>query len=172
MSTEIRELTEPQAAVLLDVVGEAEMGGFYDRADEAHRSWVNATIHRYFVRGARFFAAFGLDDEPLAYAALLVDDAPGFRCKGELISFGTCAGHRRKGIGSKLIDHITGICQDLGLYCIVTSTYAGDARAVAFYGRNGFCPVALLPGVHGPRDEGQLYLRKLLGSWDWKPSPS
>lgn len=169
MNMAIRELSQTQAEAYLDVIGEAEMGRFYKPSEEDHRSWIRVTMGRYFAQDARFFGAFAEDGEPLGYAALLVDDTPGFRCKAELISFGMALAHRRKGAGSKLIDHITEVCQDLGLYCIITSTYAGDAGAIAFYCRNGFTPVALLPGVYGPRDEGQLYLRKLLASWDWRP---
>jgi ribosomal protein S18 acetylase RimI-like enzyme len=166
---EIREVSRSGAHAFLDAVGEAEMGGHYNPDDENHRSWVMRCVDRYFARGARMFAAFGNGGEPLGYAAALIDDAPGFSCKAELISIGTAPAHRREGIGSRLLDHITTVCSELGLYCIITSTYAGDTGAIAFYTRNGFVPIAVLPGVHGPRDEGQIFLRKVLGSWDWQP---
>jgi hypothetical protein len=34
--------------------------------------------------------------------------------------------------------------------------------AIAFYGKNGMTPVATLPDVHGPGDEGMVYIRKVL----------
>jgi hypothetical protein len=42
------------------------------------------------------------------------------------------------------------------------ATYAGSSQTVSFYVKNGFCPVAVLPDVFGPKAEGMIYLRKLL----------
>ena len=33
---------------------------------------------------------------------------------------------------------------------------------IAFYGKNGFIPVGILPDVYGPKNEGMLYMRKVI----------
>jgi hypothetical protein len=41
-------------------------------------------------------------------------------------------------------------------------TYAADYDVIAFYGKNGFIPVATIPDVFGPKAEGNAVLRKVL----------
>jgi hypothetical protein len=42
------------------------------------------------------------------------------------------------------------------------STYAKDKEAISFYLQNGFVRVATLPDVHGPGDDGNVYMRKII----------
>lgn len=165
----IAELDEVRAGDFRDLIGEAELGSHYERDNQAHRAWVDTTLTRYFARGARFFGGYAQDGSRLGYAVLVIDDMPGFRCKSELISLGVAPVHRRKHIGSALVAHCIDLTRALGLYCCYTSTYAGDTGTVTFYLRNGFVPVATLPDVHGPRDEGQIFLRVIVGPPDWQP---
>ena len=60
-------------------------------------------------------------------------------------------------------EHSDGIAaNELDIYCMYLSTYAKKYEAIAFYGKNRFVPVATLPDVHDPNDEGNVYMRKIL----------
>ena len=52
--------------------------------------------------------------------------------------------------------------KEKGVYCLYMSTYAKDSGVIHFYGKNGFVPVATLPDVHGPKEEGLVIMRKRL----------
>jgi hypothetical protein len=41
-------------------------------------------------------------------------------------------------------------------------TYGEDYDVIAFYGKSGFIPVAMLPDTYGPHLEGNVFMRKLL----------
>ncbi len=53
-----------------------------------------------------------------------------------------------------LVRHGLDVSRELGLYCCYVATYAGDAGTVGFCLHCGFVPIATLPDVHGPGDEG------------------
>jgi len=169
MQISFRELQPSEAVIFADLIAETELGSHYRPDDPSHRSWVVHAVNRYFAAGGLFIAAFENGGHAVGYAVLLVDDKPGFRCKGEIVSLGVLPEYRRQGIGTALVRHCLDVSRELGLYCCYVATYAGDARAVGFYLHCGLVPVATLPDVHGPGDEGQVYLRAIVGSRDWRP---
>jgi len=169
MDITIRSLDRDAATAFADLVAEAELGTHYRPADPEHRAWVERAIDRYVAAGAQLYGAFEAAGAPLGYVALLIDERPGFRCKGEIISLGVSPAQRRRGVGSLLVRHCLDACRELGLYCCYVATYAGAAETICFYLRCGFVPVATLPDVHGPGDEGQIHLRVIVGPPDWQP---
>jgi GNAT superfamily N-acetyltransferase len=70
--------------------------------------------------------------------------------------------HQGKGLGRALLGHAEAVSVDAGAYCMYVRTYAGSRDALTFYIRHGFVPVAIHPDVHGPDDDGSVYLRKIL----------
>ncbi len=59
-----------------------------------------------------------------------------------------------RGLGARLMAHCESVARQEGYHCLLVSTYAKQERAIRFYLREGFVPVATIPDVHGPSDEG------------------
>ena len=70
--------------------------------------------------------------------------------------------HRGNGYGRALLDHAEAQARAAGAYCLYVRTYAGNDDSMTFYIHRGFVPVALHPDVHGPGDDGEVHLRKIL----------
>ncbi|WP_449603560.1 hypothetical protein [Paenibacillus sp. Marseille-Q9583] len=65
-------------------------------------------------------------------------------------------------MGGILLQHVEEVVKSRGAYCLLMLTYAEDYDVIAFYGKNGFVPVATIPDVFGPGAEGNTILRKIL----------
>jgi GNAT superfamily N-acetyltransferase len=163
----IRELLEPEfVETFFDLMAEAECGRHFRPGNEAHVRWVRHRIAVHYFRGARFFA-FELEDRtPVGFSAVLVDQAlegaPSFGHYSELLDIAFLPDHRGKGYGAELLAHSETFARESGAYCMYIKTYARNNDQIAFYGKAGFVPVATLPDVHGPGDEGTVCMRKLL----------
>jgi len=163
----IREIAEHEfVEAFFPLVAEVECGDHFRHTDPAHVKWLQDRIAVYYRRGARFFARYLDDGTPVGFIALLLD-APleGVLCFGqyaEILSFGVVRERRGQGHGKELLAHAVSFACGSGAYCLYASTYARSHEVIAFYGRNGFSPVAVLPDVHGPNDEGTVWMRKIL----------
>jgi GNAT superfamily N-acetyltransferase len=148
-----------------DLMAEVECGEHFDPGRADHVQWLHDRIALRFACGARFFASY-LDSAPLGFTAVQVEPAmAGVSFTGqysEIVAIGVRREHRRRGHGSRLIEHSTRFAREQGAYCLYVTTYAGAHDVIAFYERNGFGAVATLPDVHGPRAMGRVYLRRLL----------
>jgi GNAT superfamily N-acetyltransferase len=60
------------------------------------------------------------------------------------------------------LHHAEQLAREAGVFCMYIATYAADTDTIAFYGRRGFAPVAVLADMYGAQDEGQVYMRKRL----------
>ncbi len=145
------------------LMAELECGNHYRAEDPGHVAWVRKRIDLRFAQGAVFHAYALPDGSPIGFIAVLLDQGPGdFRGKLEILDFGFLPDHRGQGHGTELLRHVEGLAIEMGATSLYTSTYAKDHRVIAFYGRHGLIPVATLPDVHSPGDEGMVYMRKRL----------
>ena len=163
----IKAVLEHELDPYLPLLAEVEHSKL-DLSNPEHERWLRRRMHRHYQRGALFYA-YHDDGEEDAYGiiAVLHEDAPQgidmWGARAEVLDIGVSKGHRRKGIGSKLLQHAEEIARDKGAYCLFMMTYAADYDVIAFYGKNGFIPVATIPDVFGPGLEGNAVLRKVIG---------
>ncbi|MCD9020947.1 GNAT family N-acetyltransferase [Cohnella silvisoli] len=118
-------------------------------------------------RGARFFAYHDpLYVKQFGIIAVLHEEAPegsdALVARAEVLIIGVSKQARRRGIGSILLKHAEEFAKERGAYCLFMMTYAEDYDVIAFYGKNGFIPVATLPDVYGQTLEGNVFLRKII----------
>ena len=90
------------------------------------------------------------------------DPAGDFGCLQHRLDLGLHPEYRGKGYGTELLQHAEALAREVGVRSLYVSTYARERRVIAFYGKHGLVPVATLPDVHGPDDEGMVYMRKVL----------
>lgn len=162
----IKEVLEKDFNIFFQLMAEVECGDHFDFANQNHVSWLKRRIATRFYMGTRFFAHYLDDGTPVGFAAVLIDDGPeGIPCfghKAEITDIAIFPSFRGNGYGAELLTHVEGFAKQNGVYCLCASTYAKGYKVIAFYGSRGFVPVATLPGVHGPNDEGMVFVRKVL----------
>ena len=164
----IREITAEEALRhFFKLAAEVECGNHFDCSNPRHEEWLRRKYARYEFCGDKFFAAFLKDGTPAGYAILRIEEWPEnvsqvFAQKTELLSIGVQNELQGKGYGKQLLDYAEEISRKSGAYTMYISTYAKDHEVIAFYGKNGYVPVATLPDVHGPGDEGMAYNRKII----------
>ena len=143
-----------------------ECGRHFDVENRQHVQWVGKRIAIHYFRGGRFYVHFLPDGTPTGFAAVLIDPGlEGDNCfghKAELLDVVIREPHRGNGYGRALLDHVENEARASGAYCLYVATYAGNDDSMKFYIDRGFVPVAMLPDVHGPGDDGEVYLRKIL----------
>jgi GNAT superfamily N-acetyltransferase len=145
------------------LMAELECGHHFKPEDPEHVDWVRQRISLRFAQGATFHAYLLPDGTPIGLIAVLLDQGPGaFRGRLEILDFGFLPGYRGQGYGTELLLHIEHLATEVRAVSLYASTYAREHRVIAFYGRHGLVPVATLPDVHSPGDEGMVYMRKKL----------
>ncbi|MFH0777438.1 MAG: GNAT family N-acetyltransferase [Candidatus Eisenbacteria bacterium] len=167
MEPTIREITEDEiTGSFFALVAEVECGDRFEFANEKHREWLLRRIGQRVSQGARFFGCYAQDGKPVGFYVLVIEDGPEgvpyLGQKAEITDIAVFPEFRSRGYGTRLLRHAERIAKKSGVYCLYVGTYAGAARAISFYVRNGLVPVATMPDVHGPHAEGNVYLRKLL----------
>ena len=139
----------------------------YDPLNPQHVQWVRRRIAIHYFRGARFYACYDAESVPVGFVSVLIDRGlEGVRCFGqwtEILDLLVLEGHRGKGYGKALLEQAEKASVEAGARCIYVRTYAGNRDSTTFYIKHGFVPVAMLPDVNGCDDDGDVYLRKLLG---------
>jgi GNAT superfamily N-acetyltransferase len=164
-SMEIREVLQSEISIFYELMGEVEYS-LYNMGNKKHLEWLEKRIDRLYYSGAKFFGGFDEVGSPVGIITILIDEAPegindGFN-SCEVIEMGVIKGIRNKGYGSQLLKHAEKYAKGKSVYCMYMHTYAGDYDVIAFYGKNGFVPVGMLPDVYGPKNEGMIYLRKVI----------
>ncbi|MCB2156477.1 GNAT family N-acetyltransferase [bacterium] len=162
----ICELRVEDLEKFLPLLAEIECGAHFDMANAEHVAFLRHRIEVYVAMGAQFFAARGDDGAPLGIVAVIVERKLHCAPSAEVVSIGTMAAHRRSGVGTELLNHAVDIARRAKAHAVFAKTYAADAGTIAFYGRNGFHPVAVIPGTNGPDDEGDAVMRKGLSESD------
>jgi ribosomal protein S18 acetylase RimI-like enzyme len=149
-----------------DLMAEIECGTEFDSSKQSHIDWVRNRIATHYLRGTKFFALYAEDTTPIGFAAVLVDDClEGVSYLGrrsELLDIALRPAYRGKGHGSELLRHAEDYSKQQGAYCMYMSTYGGSYDVIAFYGKNGYVPVAYMPDVYGPGNDGRVCMRKIL----------
>ncbi len=165
----IREMNESEFEVFFPLMAELEAGNHFDFDNPRHIEWLRRRIAAHFARGMRVFGYY-LNGSPVGFAAVIVNDGPDgvTDCwrSAELLDIGFLQEFRGHGYGSELLQHVEEYAEQAGVYCLFMVTYAAEHRRIAFYGKNGYVPVATMPDVHGPGDEGEVYMRKILTKED------
>ncbi len=163
----IRKIPENEFAhEFFDEFADLECGKHFHPDNAQHVEWVQKRIAIHYFRGGAFYGYFLDDGTAAGFAAALIDPGlSGDNCfghKAELLDIVVRDVHRGNGYGRALMDHVEAEALDAGAYCLYVSTYAGNNDSMTFYINRGFVPVAMLPDVHGPNDDGTVCLRKIL----------
>ena len=163
----IREIgSEELRRDFFGLLGELEAGSSFDGSNRDHAAWLARLVEARRLMGARTFAAYTAEGETVGFITALFDEGPpgvaSFGHKVEILDLGLEPRHRGRGVGARLLAHLEVEGRDRKYHCVIVATYARQKRAIDFYVREGFVPVATLPDVHGPGDAGMLYLRKIL----------
>ncbi len=163
----IKDLTETEfKQTFLDLFSTVECGEFFNFHNLQHAAWLEERLHVHFARGARAYGSFLENGEPAGFAVLLIEKKlEGAEWSGqsaELLDIALYPQHRGLGCGSELLAFIERTAAAAGVYCLFACTTATDYRVIAFYGKNGFVPVATLPDVNGPGNAGNVFMRKRL----------
>jgi GNAT superfamily N-acetyltransferase len=163
----IREMPEQEfAQEFFADFADLECGRHFDPGKPQHVEWVRRRIAIHYFRGGRFFGHFLDDDTPTGFAAVLIDPGlDGKNCFGhmaQLLDIVVREERRGNGYGRALLDRAESEARATGAYCLYVATYAGSDDSMTFYIHHGFVPVAMHPDVHGPGDDGEVHLRKIL----------
>jgi ribosomal protein S18 acetylase RimI-like enzyme len=168
-NTVIRDITQEELfRHFYRLAAEVECGHHFDFSNPRHEAWLRRKIDLYEYCGAKIFGLF-LDNMPVGYGILEIEEPLEnvngiFGQKTELSAIGISGDFRGRGYGKQLLDYAEDVSRKSGAYTMYISTYAADHEVIAFYGRNGYVPVATLPDAHGPGDEGQVLMRKILNN--------
>ena len=159
----IKEINEKEIMPFFELIGEIECGNHIDLSNTEHRNWLERKIKINYFRGAKYFGYYSENNEPIGVACLLINESlGGYKQSAELLEIGIFEKYRNLGYGSLLLKYVENIAREEKLYSMIIATYAGDYKTISFYGKNGFVPVANIPDVHGPDDEGMIFMRKIL----------
>lgn len=165
----IHEMNEVEFEVFFPLMAELEAGSHFDFDKPRHIEWLRRKITARFLSGMRVFGYY-LDGTPIGFAAVIINEGPdgvsGCWRSAELLDIAYLPEHRGQGYGSEMLEYVEDYARQAGVYCLLMPTYALEYRRIAFYGKNGYVPVATMPDVHGPGDEGEVYMRKILTKED------
>lgn len=150
----------------LPLIAELECGLHYDGANDQHVQWLKNRLNIMYASGGKAICLYSEEGEPLGFLLLLFDRGlDGVRCFGKkatIETFGLFAEYRSKGMGKLLLQETEAYVRRNGGECLYVDTYAGNSRAIRYYTKQGFVPVAYHPGENGLDDKGQVYLYKEL----------
>jgi len=150
----------------VQLAAELECGRHYHPTNVQHVEWLRHRIATLYLAGAHAICLYAEDEEPVGFLLLQHDRGlEGVRCfgkKGTIVMFGLFDGYRSRGLGVQLLLEAERYVKEQGGECLYVDTYAANARAIRFYVRQGFIPVAYHPGENGRGDKGQVYLYKEL----------
>ena len=158
----ITEIYQENLGQFAELLAEIEAGDHFDKSNPEHVEWLKQKIAVRYFEGTHFYGLFLEDGTPVALAGLLINESLFGPNSSELKDIGTYKEFRRQGYASELLKYCEQVSQENNVYCMFMCTYAREYDTIAFYGKNGFVPVAHIPDVHGPDDEGNLYMRKRL----------
>jgi len=161
----IKELNEADFEGFLPLIAEVEHVKL-DVSNSVHKAWLENRLKLLVLRGAKFLAYYNDSKEPIGFISILHEKPPAgidvLGMRAEVMQIGVFPAFRRKGYGSILLKAGEEFAKSSGAYCLYIMTYAEDYDVIAFYGKNGFVPVASLPDTYGPDLEGNLFMRKVL----------
>ena len=138
----------------------------YDPQNKQHVEWVKRKIHVTFEAFSVALCAYTDDNEPIGFFWYQHDTGlENVRFNGKdahIISCGLFDRFQRQGIGTLLLDEVCKKIKANGGECLYTDTYTANWDSMVFYIKRQFIPVALLPGLNGIDDDGQVFLYRKL----------
>ena len=136
----------------------------YNPENAQHVDWVKKKIHVTFENFSIALCAYTDDNEPIGFFWYKHDTGiEGVSFSGKdahIISCGLYEQFQRQGIGTVLLDEVCKRIKNNGGECLYTDTYAANDDSMMFYIKRKFIPVALLPGLNGISDDGQVFMYK------------
>lgn len=161
-----KEILEENFEKFYPLMAEIEGGNQFKQDNDKHMEWLIRKIHTRFKTGAKFFEIYDDKLGSIGIAGFLIDPSlegvSYLGQKSEILDIAIFKKYRRRGYGSQLLSYVENFIKEYDAYCIYVCTYAADHEVISFYGKNGYVPVAMLPDVYGPGDEGALYMRKII----------
>ena len=161
-SKEIRELEKIELESFYPLLAEIECGNHFAIENSEHVTWLKHKINTRIACGTRFYGMFSESGESIGIIGVQIESKLFCASSAEVVDIGIVTTHRRSGLGSVLMNHAIEVAREAGAHAIFARTYAADTETIAFYGRNLFYPVAIIPDTNGPNDEGDIVMRRLL----------
>jgi ribosomal protein S18 acetylase RimI-like enzyme len=150
----------------LPLMAEVECGDLFDETNPSHVDWVKHKIASHYFRGAYFYAFYLEENKAIGFVTLLIEEGPEgipyFATQAEVLDLAVISEYRGRGYGAQLLQYAEAVAREAGAYCMGMFTTASDDDVIAFYGKHGFVPVATIPDVNGPGNEGKVWMRKIL----------
>ncbi|MCL2407010.1 MAG: GNAT family N-acetyltransferase [Defluviitaleaceae bacterium] len=141
-------------------------GNKYNAQNKQHTEHVQRKIHVTFEDFSTALCAYTDEGEPIGFFWYKHDiGLEGVRFSGKdahIISCELYEKYQRQGIGTLLLDEVCSRVKANGGECLYTDTYTNNDESMIFYIKRGFIPVALLPGLNGINDDGQVFMYKRL----------
>jgi GNAT superfamily N-acetyltransferase len=157
-----KQISEDEVKEFFELIGEIECGSHIDFENNIHVNWLNKKIKSNINNGVEYFS-FIENGQKAGVAGILLNRRLNGECvSAEIMEIGILKEHRDKGYGTKLLKEIEKYCKEQKVYVLGAFTYAGDYTTISYYGKNGLTPVAVIPDINGPDNEGQVYMRKIL----------
>ncbi len=160
--TFIQELYADELEPFMPLLSEIECGNYFSDDNPKHASWLKHKINSHIACGARFFGRRTNAGEVLGIVGILIEHKLFCAATAEIVDIGVVSAQRRCGFGTELLNHALALAREQGATAVFARTYAADTDVIAFYGRNSFYPVAVIPGTNGPADEGDIVMRRKL----------
>jgi len=141
-------------------------GNKYNPKNNQHVEWVKRKIHVTFEDFSTALCAYTDENEPIGFFWYKHDtglENVNFSGKAaHIISCGLFDEFQNQGIGTVLLEEVCKRVKASGGECLYTDTYAKMDEAMTFYIKRKFVPIALLPGLNGIDDDGQVFMYKRL----------
>ena len=138
----------------------------YDPQNKQHVEWVQRKIHVTFEDFSVALCAYTDDNRPIGFFWYKHDTGlEGVSFSGKdahIISCGLYEQFQRQGIGTLMLEEVCRRVKANGGECLYTDTYTANDDSMIFYVKRKFVPVALLPGLNGIHDDGQVFLYRKL----------
>jgi len=138
----------------------------YNPQNKQHVEWVNRKIHVTYEDFSVALCAYTDDNKPIGFFWYKhdtgLDDVVFCGKSAHIISCGLFDEYQRQGIGTILLDEVCKKIKANGGECLYTDTYAANDDSMMFYIKRNFIPVALLPGLNGLNDDGQIFMYRKL----------
>jgi ribosomal protein S18 acetylase RimI-like enzyme len=161
----IKEIFIDDLDVFYRLIAEVECGEYFNFDNKNHIDWLNKKISISLNRGVRYFAYYCDEEKPAGYISLLIEDGLegvpfiGYSC--EILQIGIFQEYRRMGLGTELLNYADEFSISSNVNCLYVHTSASNYKVVAFYGKSGFVPLATIPDVFKPNNDGMVCMRKV-----------
>ena len=163
----IMECNEPQfVADFFPMIVDLWYADKYNPDNEQHVAWIKRKIHVTYEDFSVALCAYTDDNKPIGFFWYKHDtglvDVEFCGKTAHIISCGLFDEYQRQGIGTILLDEVCKKVKANGGECLYTDTYTANSDSMMFYIKRKFIPVALLPGLNGFNDDGQVLMYRKL----------